>query len=116
MGTVAGQVIMQGFVGFTIPIWLRRLVTMLPAFAVVWLGADATSALVISQAVLSLALPFPMIALVIFTARRDLMGRFANRFSTHAAAIAGTVLVLLLNGFLLLQTFGIALPGLPITA
>ncbi len=67
VGTMAGQMIMQGFVGFRIPIWVRRLVTMVPAFVVVALGANATNALVISQVVLSIALPLPMIALLIFT-------------------------------------------------
>jgi manganese transport protein len=107
VGTLAGQMIMQGFVGFTIPIWLRRLVTMLPAFVVVALGVDATNALVISQVVLSLALPVPMIALVMFTRRADIMGRFASRGMVHAAAIAGAVIVLALNAFLVLQTLGI---------
>ena len=65
VGTMAGQVIMQGFVGFRIPIWLRRLVTMLPAFVVVALGVNATHALVYSQVVLSFALPVPMIALLV---------------------------------------------------
>jgi Mn2+/Fe2+ NRAMP family transporter len=69
--------IMQGFVGFAIPVWLRRLATMLPAFIVVASGADPTSALVLSQVVLSIALPFPMIALVSFTQSTDIMGRFA---------------------------------------
>ena len=70
VGTMAGQMIMQGFVGFRIPIWVRRLVTMVPAFVVVGLGANATNALVISQVVLSIALPLPMIALLMFTRRR----------------------------------------------
>ncbi|HEX4616319.1 MAG TPA: Nramp family divalent metal transporter [Stellaceae bacterium] len=113
VGTMAGQMIMQGFVGFTIPVWVRRLVTMLPAFAVVGLGADATNALVVSQVVLSLALPFPMIALVLFTRRAGIMGRFANSGLTHIAAVAGTVLVLSLNALLVMQTFGVAMPGLP---
>src|ERR1700738_3854998 len=112
VGTMAGQMIMQGFVGFRIPIWVRRLVTMLPAFVVVGLGANATNALVISQVVLSIALPLPMIALVMFTPRRDIMGAFANGRLTHAAAIAGTAVVLLLNLFLILQTFGVTIPGL----
>src|SRR5208282_3282496 len=71
VGTMAGQIIMQGFVGFTTPVWLRRFATMLPAFIIVALGADPTNALVLSQVVLSIALPFPMIALVIFTRRGD---------------------------------------------
>ena len=78
VGTMAGQMIMQGFVGFRIPIWLRRLVTMVPAFVVVGLGVNATKALVVSQVVLSIALPVPMIALLMFTGRADIMGAFVN--------------------------------------
>lgn len=111
VGTLAGQMIMQGFVGFSIPIWLRRLLTMLPAFVCIGLGVDATNALVISQVVLSLALPLPMIALLMFTRRGDIMGPFANSRLTQIAASLGTVVVLVLNAFLILQTFGIALPA-----
>jgi manganese transport protein len=113
VGTMAGQMIMQGFVGFRIPLWMRRLATMLPAFVVVALGVNATWALVLSQVVLSFALPIPMIALILFTRRRDIMGRFANSRATDIAAIAGTVVVLALNVVLLVQTFGVAIPGLP---
>jgi len=113
VGTMAGQMIMQGFVGFRIPIWVRRLVTMLPAFVVVGLGTNATKALVISQVVLSLALPLPMISLLIFTGRADIMGRFANGRLTRMAATVATAVVLLLNTFLVLQTFGVRIPGLP---
>jgi manganese transport protein len=113
VGTMAGQVIMQGFVGFRIPIAVRRLVTMLPAFAVVGFGANATSALVISQVVLSFALPIPMIALVLFTRRRDLMGEFVNSRLTNIAAVVGSVIILFLNVVLLLQIFGVDIPGLP---
>ena len=112
VGTMAGQLIMQGFVGFRIPIWLRRLVTMLPAFVVVAYGVNATTALVVSQVVLSIVLPLPMIALLIFTARADIMGRFVNSTITRVAAVLATGLVMLLNGFLLLQTFGVPIPGL----
>src|SRR6266568_1514898 len=70
VGTMAGQVIMQGFVGFRIPLWVRRFVTMAPSFAIVALGVDATQALVLSQVVLSVILPVPMIALLILTRRR----------------------------------------------
>src|SRR5579862_494507 len=104
VGTMAGQMIMQGFVRFRIPIWLRRLVTMVPAFVVVALGANTTNALVISQVVLSIALPLPMIALIIFTGRRDIMGAFANSRLTAAVAIAGAVAVLALNIVLIVQT------------
>jgi manganese transport protein len=112
VGTMAGQMIMQGFVAFRIPIWLRRLVTIVPAFVVVALGVNATQALVLSQVVLSIALPLPMIALLIFTRRSDIMGRFANGRLTHSAALVGTAVVLLLNTFLVLQILGVDIPGL----
>jgi manganese transport protein len=110
VGTMAGQMVMQGFVAFRIRIWVRRLVTILPAFMIVALGVNATKALVISQVVLSIALPLPMISLLIFTGRVDIMGAFANRKATHLAAVIGTTAVLLLNTFLIIQTF--AMTGL----
>ena len=113
VGTMAGQMIMQGFVGFRIPVWVRRLITMLPALVVVWLGVNATEALVFSQVVLSFVLPVPVIALILFTRRRDVMGEFANSRLTDIAAIAGTAAILILNVVLLLQTFGVPIPGLP---
>lgn len=112
VGTMAGQMIMQGFVGFRIPVRLRRLVTMIPAFIVVAMGVNATDALVYSQVVLSLALPAPMIALVIFTSRRDIMGEFVNSRLTVVTSIIGTVVIVALNIILLLQTFGVNIPGL----
>ena len=111
VGTMAGQMIMQGFLRFRVPIVVRRLVTMLPAFIVVAVGANATSSLVISQVVLSIALPLPMISLLIFTSRRDIMGQFANSRMTFLAALLGTALVLLLNIFFILQIFGLPMPG-----
>src|SRR6516165_4751644 len=111
VGTMAGQMIMQGFVGFRIPIWVRRLVTMVPAFVVVTMGANATNALVISQVVLSIALPLPMIALIMFTRRSDIMGEFANSRLANLAAIASAAVVLLLNLGLILQTLGLQMPG-----
>ncbi len=78
VGTMAGQMIMQGFVGFHIPIWIRRAVTMAPAFAVVAMGYDATTSLVISQVVLSVILPVPMIALLLLSRRKDVMGDYAT--------------------------------------
>ena len=104
VGTMAGQMIMQGFVKFRIPLWLRRLVTMLPAFAVIALGAQPTRALVISQVVLSIALPLPMISLIIFTGRTDVMGAFTNRAATRTLAILATAIVLGLNAVLIYQT------------
>ena len=95
-----------------IPVTVRRLVTMAPAFVVIAFGANATDALVYSQVVLSFALPVPMIALVIFTRRRDIMGAFANGRLVNAGAILGTAVILVLNVILLLQTFGANIPGL----
>jgi manganese transport protein len=112
VGTMAGQMIMQGFVGFKIPIWLRRVITMAPAFVVVAYGVNATEALVVSQVVLSIALPLPMIALLMFTRRGDIMGSFANGRMTQIAAVAGTVVVLALNIFLIAQLLGVPIPGL----
>jgi manganese transport protein len=112
VGTMAGQMIMQGFVGFRIPIWLRRVITMAPAFVVVAYGVNATTALVVSQVVLSIALPLPMIALLKFTGRADLMGKFVNGRMTRVATVVATVLVLVLNGFLIVQTLGVPIPGL----
>ena len=103
VGTMAGQMIMQGFVGFRIPVWVRRLVTMIPAFVVVGLGVNATRALVVSQVMLSIALPLPMIALLMFTRRKDIMGAFVNSRLTNAAAMVGAAAVLALNGFLIVQ-------------
>jgi manganese transport protein len=112
VGTMAGQVIMQGFVGFSIPIWVRRLVTMIPAFIIVGMGVNATGALVVSQVVLSIALPLPMVALLIFTGRRDVMGPFVNGRLTNAVAVIGTAMVLFLNVILVVQTLGLPVPGL----
>ena len=110
VGVMAGQVIMQGFVSIRIPLWLRRLVVMVPSFAVVAAGMDVTHALVLSQVVLSLVLPIPMVALVWFTASRDVMGEFANARLTNALAIAATGFVCLLNAILLLAIAGLAIP------
>jgi manganese transport protein len=110
---MAGQMIMQGFVGFRIPIIVRRLVTMIPAFIIVWLGVNSTNALVISQFVLSLALPAPVVALLMITRRKDIMGAFVNGRLTNIAAVVGTVAVLILNVILLMQSFGVDIPGLP---
>jgi len=113
VGTMAGQMIMQGFLRVSVPLWLRRLVTMVPAFVVVALGVDSTKALVLSQVVLSFVLPLPLVALVLFTRRRDLMGAFANTRLMDLTAMAGAALIVLLNVVLLLQTFGVPIPGVP---
>lgn len=113
VGTMAGQMIMQGFLRRRVPLWLRRSVTMLPAFVVVLLGIDTTRALILSQIVLSFALPVPMITLLMFTSRRSLMGDLVNGRLTQLAAGVGAGLVLCLNAVLLLQTVGVPMPGLP---
>ena len=113
VGTMAGQMIMQGFLRVRVPIIVRRLVTMIPAFVVVWLGVNSTSALIMSQVVLSIALPAPVIALLIFTSRKDIMGAFANSRLTNVAASLAALVILTLNAVLLLQAFGVAVPGLP---
>jgi manganese transport protein len=105
VGTMAGQVIMQDFVGFRIPIWVRRAVTMIPAVVVVAMGVNATDALVMSQVVLSLVLPVPMVALLVLIRRPDVMARFAIGRGMQILAATATMVVLALNVILLLQTF-----------
>ena len=110
VGTMAGQVVMQGFVGFRIPIWIRRLATMIPALIAIALGFDPTRTLVISQVVLSFTLPIPVITLIMFTRNPSIMGSLVNRRSTNILAIACATIILLLNFVLLYQTFGGPLP------
>ena len=112
VGTMAGQMILQGFLRIRIPIWLRRLVTMVPAFAVVAAGVDATQALVMSQVVLSIALPVPMIALTIFVSRREVMGDLVASPLVRVLAVIGAAVVLGLNVVLLAGTFGLSVPFL----
>nr|WP_029421072.1 Nramp family divalent metal transporter [Alicyclobacillus macrosporangiidus] len=110
VGTMAGQVIMQGFVGFTIPLWLRRVITMLPTVIIVALGIDPTRTLVISQVVLSLVLPMPIISLIYFTRRRDIMGVLVNKRIVTVTATLCAVVILSLNVLLLYLSFGGSLP------
>jgi len=110
VGTMAGQVIMQGFVGFTIPVWLRRVITMLPAIMIIALGLDPTRTLVISQVTLSLVLPIPIVALIYFTRRRDIMGVLVNKPIVNILGILCAAVVLILNLVLIYQTLGGSLP------
>ncbi|MFI8806108.1 Nramp family divalent metal transporter [Micromonospora chalcea] len=103
VGTYAGEIIMQGFLRRRIPLLIRRMITLLPALAVLAIGVDPTRALVLSQVVLSFGIPFALIAVVMFTRRRDLMGSLVNRRATTAAAVAITAFVVALNAFLLWQ-------------
>lgn len=103
VGTMAGQVIMQGFLHRRIPIWLRRLVTMVPALAVIATGLDPTRTLVISQVILSFGLPFALVPLILFTSRQDVMGPLANGWPVRIAAIAATAVIIALNLFLIVR-------------
>ncbi len=107
VGTLAGQIVMQGFIKRQIPIFVRRAVTMIPAFVVIGIGVDPSRTLVISQVVLSFGIPFALIPLVIFTARKDLMGALVNHRATTAAAFGVAGLIVALNLFLIGQTFGL---------
>jgi manganese transport protein len=117
VGTLAGQVVMQGFIRRSIPVTVRRLVTMLPALIVIALGPDGLNivpsldpsrTLVISQVVLSFGIPFALIPLVWFTSRRDVMGKLVNHRVTTAVAVVVAAGISALNLFLLAQTVGIA--------
>ena len=112
VGTMAGQAIMQDFVTFRIPLLARRLITMAPAFVVVGMGVTVTQALVMSQVVLSLVLPVPMIALIYVTANRQIMGAFANSRAITLLASFAALVVLSLNALLLSVLAGMEIPGL----
>lgn len=105
VGTMAGQVIMAGFLHRQIPAWVRRLVTVFPPMIIILLGLDPTRTLVISQVVLSFGLPFAVIPLIIFTRRRDIMGELVNHKVTTIAVIAVAALIIFLNLFLIYQLF-----------
>ncbi len=105
VGTMAGQVIMQGFLHWHIPIWLRRGITMVPALIVIAIGLDPTRTLVISQVILSFGIPFALIPLVLFTRNSDIMGTLVNRRMTTNAAWVVAGLIVALNFYLLFQTF-----------
>jgi manganese transport protein len=110
VGTMAGQVIMQGFLHWHVPLLVRRGVTMLPALIVIALGFDPTRTLVLSQVVLSFGIPFALIPLVLFTRRRDLMGVLVNRRLTTVLAVLATGVIVGLNVYLLVNlTMGIGL-------
>ena len=104
VGTLAGQLVMQGFIRRRLPLWLRRLVTMAPAFVVVALGYDATTSLVMSQVVLSLTLPIPLVALTLLSSRASVMGRLTSSRGVTIGAWMATGLVTVLNVLLIVQT------------
>jgi manganese transport protein len=105
VGTMAGQVVMQGFINRRIPLFLRRLITMAPALIILAIGLNPSRALVISQVVLSFGIPFALIPLLIFCRNRGLMGVLTNHRLTTAIATIVVTLIVSLNVFLLYQTF-----------
>lgn len=105
VGTMAGQVIMQGFLHWEIPVWIRRLVTMIPSLIVIAIGLDPSRTLVISQVLLSFGLPFAIIPLVRFTSQKKVMGVLVNRKFTTILASGVAALIVVLNGYLLYSTF-----------
>jgi manganese transport protein len=107
VGTLAGQVVMQGFIGRQIPLFVRRVVTMAPALVVVAIGVDPSRALVLSQVVLSFGIPFALVPLILFCRNRSLMGALVNRRATTVAAVLVATLIISFNIFLLAGTFGI---------
>ena len=101
VGTMSGQVVMQGFIHRQIPVFVRRAITMVPAFVLIAVGFSATRALVLSQVFLSFGIPFALIPLVLFTANRKLMGSLVNRPLTSVAACLVTAVIVILNVYLL---------------
>jgi manganese transport protein len=106
VGTMAGQIIMEQFLSFHTPLWLRRAITMIPAFVVVWCGVDSTQTLILSQVVLSLVLPVPLIALIVFTSRRAIMGEFVNSWFVTVLASCFAIAILALNIRIISDTLG----------
>jgi manganese transport protein len=105
VGTMAGQVVMQGFINRRIPLFLRRLITMLPALVVLAIGLNPSRSLVISQVVLSFGIPFALIPLLIHCRNRSVMGALVNRRLTTGIATVVVALIVSLNVFLLYRTF-----------
>src|SRR5699024_28318 len=105
VGTMSGQVIMQGFINYHIPLFWRRLITMAPALVIIGLGVDPTAALVISQVVLSFGIAFALMPLTMFCSSRNIMGALANHLLTTVASWVVVVIIIALNLFLLYQTF-----------
>ena len=105
VGTYAGQVVMQGFIGRRVPLFARRAVTMLPALVVLGLGLPVTASLVISQVVLSFGIPFALVPLLLLTRRRDIMGPLVNRRLTTVTTGVIAVLIISMNVYLLKLTF-----------
>lgn len=104
VGTLAGQIVMQGFIRRRIPLFLRRAITIAPAIAVIAIGVNASSALIISQVILSFGIPFALVPLILITRDRRLMRGLVNHRATTSIAILVAALIIGLNAFLLIQT------------
>jgi manganese transport protein len=111
VGTMAGQIVMQGFIGFSIPVWVRRLITMLPALIVIGLGLPTARVLVFSQVVLSVVLAFAVVPLVSFTSNREIMGVLVNRRITTFAGWLCAAVIVVLNILLVITALGAHVPG-----
>jgi manganese transport protein len=107
VGTMAGQVVMQGFVNRRIPLFFRRLVTMIPTLAIIAAGANASRALILSQVVLSFGIPFALIPLLLFCRDRRLMGTLVNTRTTTVLAWTVATVIICLNAYLLQQTLSV---------
>lgn len=105
VGTMAGQIIMQGFLRRSIPVWIRRSITMLPSLIVIIIGLEPTRTLVISQVILSFGIPFALVPLILFTRRESIMGGLVNHWLTTVLASIVAGLIIALNIFLLYQIF-----------
>ena len=105
VGTLAGQIVMQGFLRRQIPLFLRRSITMAPALLILAIGLNPSRTLVLSQVILSFGIPFALIPLLLFCRNRGLMGTLVNRRSTTALAVVVIGVIVALNCFLLEQTF-----------
>ena len=105
VGTMAGQVMMQGFLKRRIPVWIRRLVTIIPSLVVISIGLDPTRTLVISQVVLSFGLPFAIVPLIMFTRSKSVMGILVNHAATTAMAGIVATMIIALNLYLVFQVF-----------
>lgn len=104
VGTYAGQVVMQGFMDWRIPLFVRRAVTMAPALVVLALGLPTTDTLVLSQVALSFGIPFALVPLIMFTRRRDIMGPMVNQRRTTIAASVIAAIIIGLNLYLIFDT------------
>ncbi|MGC2162190.1 MAG: divalent metal cation transporter, partial [Silvibacterium sp.] len=105
VGTMAGQVIIEGFLHIRFSIFLRRLLTLIPAIIVIAIGLDPLRILILSQVVLSFALPFALVPLLLLTGKREVMKQFTNSRLTHWLGWLTVSIIIALNLFLLWQTF-----------